>query len=110
MPRHRIETQRSRTLWPAAGQTARRVPVRAAGRRAKPSHAKEAVAPEWRQRLARNQRRMLKRAGRRLLVSPWFAAGAGVVIATGGIVYTPPHANLDPAISITRCKQASCKS
>jgi len=52
---------------------------------------------------------MLKRAGRRLLVSPWFAAGAGVVIATGGIVYVP-HANLDfgGAIQVTHCKQAMC--
>jgi hypothetical protein len=52
---------------------------------------------------------MLKQAGRRLLVSPWFAAGAGVVIATGAIVYVP-HANLalGNAIQVTHCKQAAC--
>jgi hypothetical protein len=52
---------------------------------------------------------MLKRAGRGLLVSPWFAAGAGVVIATGAVVYVP-HANLDfgGAIQVTHCKQALC--
>jgi hypothetical protein len=48
---------------------------------------------------------MLKRAGRRLLVSPWFAAGAGVVIATGAMIYTP-HANF--AIDIQQCKLVSC--
>jgi hypothetical protein len=107
MPRHAIETPRSRTLWPAAVQSARRVPLSAAGRRVTPSHAKPAVVPEWRQRLTRNQRRMLKHAGHRLLVSPWFAAGAGVVIATGAIIYSP-HAQLSPAIEISQCKLDSC--
>jgi hypothetical protein len=53
---------------------------------------------------------MLNLAGRRLLVSPWFAAGAGFVIATGAIIYVP-HTNLDfgNAIHVTHCKQASCK-
>lgn len=51
---------------------------------------------------------MLKQAGNRLLVSPWFAAGAGFVIATGAVIYMP-HARLDPAIHVTPCKQASCK-
>ena len=110
MPRHRIEAPRQRTLWRTAEQSARRVRFLAAGRRETPGHAKPAVAPQWRQRLTRNQRRRLNRAGRRLLVSPWFAAGAGVVIATGVIIYTPPHAKLDPAISITRCKQSDCES
>jgi len=50
---------------------------------------------------------MVKQAGRRLLASPWFAAGAGFVIATGVIIYTP-HTNLNPAISISHCKQANC--
>lgn len=52
---------------------------------------------------------MLKRAGRRLIVSPWFAAGAGVVIATGVVIYTP-HASLNfgRAITVTPCKQAEC--
>jgi len=49
---------------------------------------------------------MLKRAGRRLLVSPWFAAGAGVVIAAGAIIYAP-HANF--AIDTQPCKTASCQ-
>jgi hypothetical protein len=109
MPRHRIEAPRQRTLWRTAEQSARRVRFRAAGRREIPSHAKPAVAPEWRQRLTRNQRRRLKRAGRRLLVSPWFAAGAGVVIATGAIIYTP-HATFDfgNAIHVIHCPQAQC--
>jgi hypothetical protein len=53
---------------------------------------------------------MFKRAGRRLLVSPWFAAGAGVVIATGAIIYVP-HTNLDfgNAINVIHCKQAECR-
>ncbi len=74
-----------------------------------PGHAKPAVAPEWRQRVARSQRRILKQAGRRLAWSPWFAAGAGVVIATGVMIYTP-HANLNfgKAIQVTPCTQASC--
>jgi hypothetical protein len=67
------------------------------------------VTPEWRQRLARRQRRMLTQAGHRLVVSPWFAAGAGVVIATGVMIYTP-HAKLNfgNAIQVTPCTQASC--
>lgn len=51
---------------------------------------------------------MLKQAGNRLVVSPWFAAGAGFVIATGAIIYMP-HARLDPAINITHCGGASCE-
>ncbi len=51
---------------------------------------------------------MLTRAGHRLLVSPWFAAGAGFVIATGAIIYMP-HATLNPAINVTHCTRASCK-
>lgn len=50
---------------------------------------------------------MLTQAGHRLVVSPWFAAGAGVVIATGVMIYTP-HAHLNPAIQVTPCKQAKC--
>lgn len=110
MPRHRLETSRQRTLWRTAEQSARRVRFRAVGRREIPGHAKPAVVPEWRQRLTRNQRRRLNRAGRRLLVSPWFAAGAGVVIATGAIIYTPPHAKFDfgRAIHVIPCPQAQC--
>jgi hypothetical protein len=51
---------------------------------------------------------MLARASRRLLVSPWFAAGAGVVIATGAIVLVP-HNKL--AVGISHCSEpggASC--
>jgi hypothetical protein len=48
---------------------------------------------------------MLQRTGRRLLVSPWFAAGAGFVIATGVIIYTP-HANF--AIDVQKCQLVSC--
>jgi hypothetical protein len=52
---------------------------------------------------------MLKQAGRRLVVSPWFAAGAGVVIATGAVIYMP-HADMSygGAISVTHCKVAEC--
>src|SRR5215469_6079755 len=105
MPRHRIEAPRQRTLWRTAEQSARRVRFRAAGRRETPGHAKPAVAPQWRQRLTRNQRRRLKRAGRRLLVSPWFAAGAGVVIATGVMIYTP-HTKF--AIDVHQCQVVTC--
>jgi hypothetical protein len=43
------------------------------------------------------------------VVSPWFAAGAGVVIATGAVIYMP-HANMSfgGAISVTHCKVAEC--
>jgi len=51
---------------------------------------------------------MLQQAGHRLLVSPWFAAGAGFVIATGAIIYMP-HARLDPAINIIPCGGAACE-
>jgi hypothetical protein len=109
MPRHRIEAPGQRTLWRTAEQSARRVRFRAAGRRETPNHAKPAVAPQWRQRLTRNQRRRLNRAGRRLLVSPWFAAGAGVVIATGVIIYMP-HTKFEfgNAIHVIHCRQAQC--
>jgi hypothetical protein len=109
MPRHRIEAPRQRTLWRTAEQSARRVRFRAVGRREAPGHAKPSVTPQWRQQLTRNQRRRLNRAGRRLLVSPWFAAGAGVVIATGVIIYTP-HTKFDfgNAIHVIHCRQAQC--
>jgi hypothetical protein len=48
---------------------------------------------------------MLTQAGHRLVVSPWFAAGAGVVIATGVMIYTP-HTNF--AIDIQKCQLVSC--
>lgn len=51
---------------------------------------------------------MLKRAGRRLLVSPWFAAGAGVVIATAAIVVVPHDMSFQGAIRIHHCKQLGC--
>ena len=52
---------------------------------------------------------MLIRTGNRLLVSPWFAAGAGFVIAMGALIYMP-HANVDfgCAIHVTHCKLATC--
>jgi len=52
---------------------------------------------------------MLKQSGRRLVASPWFAAGAGFVIATSAIIYAP-HNNVDfgGAIQVTHCKQALC--
>jgi hypothetical protein len=48
---------------------------------------------------------MLRQAGHRLVVSPWFAAGAGVVIATGVMIYTP-HTNF--AIDIQKCQLVAC--
>jgi hypothetical protein len=52
---------------------------------------------------------MLKQAGHRMALSPWFAAGAGVVIATGVLIYAP-HANLNfgGAIQVGHCSQALC--
>lgn len=52
---------------------------------------------------------MMTRAVRGLLVSPWFAAGAGVVIAAGAFVYAP-HARLEIMIpnKTLPCVVAGC--
>ncbi|HXW88082.1 MAG TPA: hypothetical protein VEJ42_07465 [Streptosporangiaceae bacterium] len=46
---------------------------------------------------------------RGLVVSPWFAAGAGFVVAAGAFLYAP-HAQLEfgNAIGVTQCKLAEC--
>jgi hypothetical protein len=48
---------------------------------------------------------MVIRTVRGLVVSPWFAASAGFVIAASVLVFTP-HAVLDPAIRVTPCGHA----
>jgi hypothetical protein len=55
------------------------------------------------------RRRVLSGAVRGLLVSPWFAAGAGVVVAAGAFIYAP-HAELEfgNAIGVTQCTVAQC--
>ncbi|MBO0833592.1 MAG: hypothetical protein J2P29_16650, partial [Actinobacteria bacterium] len=54
---------------------------------------------------------MLTGAMRGLLGSPWFAAGAGIVIATGAVVYSPhSRLHLRPAITVTHCKVAGCNA
>lgn len=100
MPRHRIErTPRQRTPWPAR-YVVGRVRLLAAGPRPRrPGHARPGTGPSWAQlgagaaRYLRGRRPALTGAARGLLVSPWFAAGAGVVIAAGAFAYAP-HAQL----------------
>ncbi len=60
-------------------------------------------------RLRRDQGPLLSGAVRGLLVSPWFAAGAGFVIAAGAFLYAP-HAELEfgNAIGVTQCRLAEC--
>jgi hypothetical protein len=48
---------------------------------------------------------------RGLVVSPWFAAGAGFVVAAGAFIYAP-HADLDfgnGAVRLTPCTVAGCQ-
>jgi hypothetical protein len=56
---------------------------------------------------------VLSGAARGLLVSPWFAAGAGFVIATTAFIVAP-RAELrfpnKPAINVTPCRQSACQS
>lgn len=55
---------------------------------------------------------MLTGAARRLLASPWFAAGAGFVIATTAFIVAP-RAELklpNNAIIVTHCKQSGCQT
>lgn len=54
----------------------------------------------------------MRGAVRGLVVSPWFAAGAGFVVAAGAFMYAP-HAQLSPGnplIGRTPCKAHGCKS
>ncbi len=56
------------------------------------------------------QRQLLAGAARGLLVSPWFATGAGFVIAAGAFIYAP-HAELNfgnEAIGRSSCPVAGC--
>lgn len=61
--------------------------------------------------LSREQRRLLAAAARGVLVSPWLAVGAGVVLAAGAASYAP-HARLQfgSAIRVTMCRQSGCRS
>jgi hypothetical protein len=62
-------------------------------------------------RLRRNRRRMLSGAARALLVSPWFAAGAGFVIATTAFIVAPrAEARFSQsAINVTQCTERGCR-
>jgi hypothetical protein len=134
MPRHRIE-HGSRHRAPRAD---RRVSFSAAPSRP-PSHARPSAragrgkamegigtgasqptsaAPSDRPSAASTglrlgQRDLLSGTLRGLMVSPWFAAGAGFVIAAGAFMYAP-HASLDfntltaPMPGRTLCSQAGC--
>jgi hypothetical protein len=56
------------------------------------------------------QRQLLSGAARGLLVSPWFATGAGFVIAAGAFMYAP-HAELNfgnEVIGRAPCRVAGC--
>jgi hypothetical protein len=100
----------------------------AADLRRAPSHAKPSTGPGQRgktleafssgtserldtvgARLRNGQREVLSGAVRGLIVSPWFAAGAGFVIAAGAFMYAP-HASvlLDTAPGRTNCPAAGC--
>jgi hypothetical protein len=58
-----------------------------------------------------SERRLMKGAVHGLLVSPWFAAGTGFVIAAGAFMYAP-HARLEitPAIGLRPCTAVGCSS
>ena len=45
-----------------------------------------------------------------MALSPWFAAGAGIVMAMGALIYAP-HASLGfgRAIQVTHCQQSLCR-
>lgn len=60
-------------------------------------------------RLRKEQRVLLGGAARGLMVSPWFAAGAGFVIAAGAFMYAP-HAsvNFDTTPGVTTCPTLGC--
>ncbi len=126
MPRHRIERERRYR----ARTTDRRVQIRAVSSRP-PAHAKPAGGPgplgaAWDAigsgasgasdrllaagaRFRRDQHQLLSTTARGLLVSPWFAAGAGFVVAAGAFIYAP-HASLSfgGAIGVTHCQVAGC--
>jgi hypothetical protein len=119
MPRHRAQR--------LAGSPVRRVRVLAAIISRPAGHARRAAGPAWwgplgatvhgqlaaiGARLRHSRRRMLSRAARGLLVSPWFAAGAGFVIATTAFIVAPraelrfSHSN---AINVTQCTERGCR-
>jgi hypothetical protein len=55
---------------------------------------------------------MLRGAARGLIVSPWFAAGAGVVIATSAFLIAPRAVQEFPnnnGINVTHCSHAGCR-
>lgn len=52
---------------------------------------------------------MLSGVARGMLVSPWFAAGAGFVIATTAFIVAP-HAQMRFPVQVTHCTKPACKS
>ena len=124
MPRHRIEREpRHRAQRPAQERprraTLRAVTARSAGHR-RPGNG---VSIPWqaigtaasarlialRVRFRPYRQNLLTGAVRGLVVSPWFAAGAGFVVATGAFMYAP-HAQLsfaNPLIGVHHCKACS---
>jgi hypothetical protein len=123
MPRHRIEHEPRHR----APRQDRRVQLSAASTRS-PSHAKPSAGPGQLgkafeaigsgaserlhtagARLRHEQRVLLTGAVRGLMVSPWFATGAGFVIAAGAFMYAP-HAsvNFDSVPGRTVCPTQGC--
>ena len=129
MPRHRIEHQPRHRAQRPTRPVVRRVQLIAVPARLQPAaHARPATGAgrvgaafdafgttasdrllAAGARLRRDQGPLLTGAVRGLLVSPWFAAGAGFVIAAGAFLYAP-HAELEfgNAVGVTQCRLAEC--
>jgi hypothetical protein len=126
MPRHRLEREPRHRAQRPAQERPRRAKLRAATARPsghrKPgtggSNGWQAAAVGASDRLfgfgARfrpYRKSLLTGAVRGLIVSPWFAAGAGFVVAAGAFLYAP-HAQLsfgNPLVHRSPCAAARCE-
>jgi hypothetical protein len=126
MPRHRIEREPRHRAQRPAQERPRRARFRAVTARSS-GHRKpgtggsirwHAIASGASDRLVAAEARfrpyrktLLTGAVRGLVVSPWFAAGAGFVVAAGAFMYAP-HAQLSFGNSLvhrSRCATARCQ-
>jgi hypothetical protein len=63
-----------------------------------------------RSKTARGSCRQRVRLARSLLLTPWFAAGAGIVIAAAVAVGSPAALTYSPSSPVLRCSQSGCGS
>jgi hypothetical protein len=123
MPRHRQERGRTRRALRREGASWRSVlsgrtgptglsGASGASETSGPGEARGHRRAHWQQRsrTAPGSCRQRVRLARSLLLTPWFAAGAGIVIAAAVAVGSPAALTYSPSSPVLRCSESGCVS